>query len=92
MKRKEKAYAQLPAKHRDLALGQLFSHAPLNGVEAAVSGQTDVAPPDGWAYRSCNDVWFRVEADAHPISIGHSQCAIVVQLIAIAHLVCKKTK
>lgn len=83
-------YPQLPPKHGDPALGLLFAQTPLNGVEAVVGGQGDVPPADSGADGTCQDVGLSVEADAHSVGIHHSQGAVVAQLIAVPHLVCRE--
>lgn len=82
-------YPQLPAKHSDLALGLLFAQTPLDGVETVVRGQSDVPPTDRRTDRACQDVRLCVEADAHSVGVHDSQSAVVAQLIAVSHLICR---
>lgn len=82
-------HSQFPAKYGDFALGLFLSQSPLDGVESVVCGQSDVPAADGGADRPCQDVRLRVETDAHSISVHHPQGAVVAQLIAVPHLVCR---
>jgi len=84
-----RTHPQLPAEHGDPALGLLLAQPPLDGVEAVVGGQGDVPPPDGGADGARQDVGLRVEADAHPVGVHHPQGAVVAQLVAVPHLVCR---
>lgn len=84
-----KNYPQLPPEHGDLALCLLLAQTPLDGVEAIVRGQGDVPSTDCRADRTCQDVRLRVETDAHSVGVHYSQSAVVAQLIAVPHLICR---
>lgn len=82
-------HSELPPEHGDPALGLLLAQTPFNGVEAVVSGQGDVPAANRRADGACQEVGLGVKADAHTISVHHSQGPIVAQLVAVPHLVCR---
>lgn len=88
MTHKRATHSQLPPEHSDFALGLLLAQAPFDRVEAVVSRQGDVPAADRGADGACQDVGLRMKADAHAISVHHSQGPVVAELVAVPHLVC----
>lgn len=63
--------------------------APLDGVQAILHGQRDVAAPDGGGDGACEDVGLTVEADSHAVGVHHPQGSIIAELVAVSHLIWK---
>lgn len=80
-------YPELSAKDGDLAFNLLLSQAPLDGVQAILHGQGDVAAPDGGGDGAREDMGLAVEADAHPVGVHHPQGAVIAELVAVPHLI-----
>lgn len=80
-------YPELPAKDSDFAFDLFLSEAPLNGVEAILHGQGDVAAPNSGGDGASQDVGLAVEADPHPIGIHHPQGTVIAELVAVPHLI-----
>lgn len=82
-------YPKLPPKDGDFAFDLFLPQAPLDGVQAILHGQRDVAAPDGGGDGACEDVGLTVEADSHAVGVHHPQGSIIAELVAVSHLIWK---
>lgn len=80
-------YPKLPPKDGDFAFNLFLPQAPLDGVQAVLHGQGDVAAPNGGGDGACEDVGLAVEADAHAVGVHDAQGPVAAELVAVPHLI-----
>lgn len=84
-------YPKLPSKDGHFAFDLFLPQTPLDGVEAILHGQGNVAAADGGGDCASQNVGLAVEAHSHAVSIQHPQSSITAQLVAVPHLICSRT-